>query len=150
MAAKSALFDGQLLSLIFNQTPIAGLGVGTTTTTLPSLYVSLHKAAIDQTASQAVSETTYAGYSRIAVSRVSGVTGWVVSTTASTASATPGSNITFPSCASASTDTISYFAVGLASSGAGQILYWGPISPTIAMAQGVIPQLTTGSTVSET
>lgn len=40
-------------------------------------------------------------------------------------------------------------AVGKATSGAGQILYSGTVTPNISISNGVTPRLTTASTVTE-
>lgn len=64
------------------------------------------------------------------------------------ASVSPVAAITFPAC-TAGTNTITFWSVGVASSGATKILYSGAVSPSISVSSGVTPQLTTGSTVTE-
>ena len=46
-------------------------------------------------------------------------------------------------------ETETWFAVGKASSGAGEIYHAGPISPTIAVSSGVTSELGTGTTITE-
>ena len=58
------------------------------------------------------------------------------------------STVSFPAC-TGGTATAAYFAVGTASSGTGEILHTGPLSPTINISTGVTPQLTTGTTITE-
>lgn len=142
MAAKGSTFDNQLLALIFNGTTIANIAQNASVSPLTNLYVSLHTANPGVGGSQTTSEAAYGSYARVAVARTSG--GWTVSGS----SVSPVSNISFPQ-ATSGTETETYFAVGTASSGAGQILYFGTITPNISVATGVIPVLTSASTVTE-
>lgn len=144
MAAKGSTFDNQLLALIFNATAIANIAINHTTSPLTNLYVSLHTATPGAGGTQTTSEAAYGAYARVAVSRVGTANGWTVSGS----SVSPISTITFPTATSGS-ETESFFAIGTTSTGAGEILYFGPISPTITVSSGVIPQLTTSSTITE-
>ena len=144
MAAKGSTFDNQLLALIFNGTAIANIAINHTASPLTNLYVSLHTASPGSGGTQTTSEAAYGAYARVAVSRVGSANGWTVTG----ASVSPISTITFPTATSGS-ETESFFAIGTTSSGAGEILYFGPISPTITVSSGVIPQLTTSSTITE-
>ena len=56
--------------------------------------------------------------------------------------------VNFPK-ATGGSETETYFSIGTASSGTGKILHAGPISPTINVSNGVTPQLTTGTTITE-
>lgn len=140
--AKGSTFDNQLLKLIFNATNIANIADNTATSPLTNLYLSLHTADPTSAGSQTTSEATYTGYARVAVSR--NTAGWTVSGN----SVSPAATISFPAC-TGGTNTITNFAVGTASTGAGEILYTGTVTPNIAVASGVTPQLTTASTVTE-
>lgn len=145
MAAKGSTFDNQLLCLIFNGTAIANIAINHTTSPLTNLYVSLHTSTGPGAGgTQTTNEAAYGAYARVAVSRVGSANGWTVSG----ASVSPISTITFPTATSGS-ETESFFAIGTTSAGAGEILYYGPISPTITVTSGVIPQLTTSSTITE-
>ena len=139
---KGATFENSLLQLIFNATAIATIAQNNTTSPLTSLYVSLHTADPTSTGSQNTSEATYTGYARVAVARTSG--GWVVSSN----SVSPAATISFPAC-TGGTNTITNWSVGTASTGAGEILYTGPVTPNISVSSGVTPQLTTASTITE-
>ena len=142
MGSKSNTFETDLLDLIFNATAIANIADNAASAPLTNLYVSLHTAALDDTSVQNTSECAYTSYARVAVARTSG--GWTVSGN----SVVPAATISFPA-ATGGTETASYWAVGVASSGATKILYWGAISPTISISSGVTPQLTTASTITE-
>lgn len=141
--AKSSAFDNQLLLLTFNATAIAGLAMNTTTSALTSLFVALHTADPTAAGTQSSNEIAYTGYARVPVVR-SG-SGWVVTG----ASVSPAANISFPPGTGGS-GTASFWSVGAAVSGASQIFYSGPITPTIVCGAGVTPVLTTGSTITET
>ena len=45
--------------------------------------------------------------------------------------------------------TVTHFSVGTASSGAGKILYSGTVTPNIVTGNGVTPQLTTSTQITE-
>lgn len=140
--AKGATFDNDLLKLIFNATAIANMADNAASSPLTNLYVSLHTADPTSAGSQTSSEANYTSYARVAVARTSG--GWTVTGN----SVSPAATISFPAC-TGSTNTVTNWAVGTASSGAGKILYTGAVSPNISVASGVTPQLTTASTVTE-
>ena len=139
---KSSTFDNDFLKMVFNATPIANIADNAATSPLTNLYVALHTADPTAAGTQSSSEATYTGYARVAVARTSG--GWTVTG----ASVSPAAAITFPAC-TAGTNTITYWSVGVASSGSTKILYSGAVSPSISVSSGVTPQLTTGSTVTE-
>lgn len=139
---KNAAFDNSLLLLIFNATTIANIANNASSSPLTNLYVSLHTADPTTSGNQTSSEATYTGYARVAVARTSA--GWTVTTN----SVSPAATISFPAC-TGGTNTITNWAVGSASTGTGSILYSGTVSPNISVANGVTPQLTTASTVTE-
>jgi len=140
--SKGDTFESDLLSLIFTATAIANIADNAGSSPLTSLYVSLHTASPGEDGNQTTNETSYGGYVRQAVAR-SG-SGWTVTGS----SVSPAVTITFPTCTSGSA-TIMYAAVGTASSGTGKVLYYGEISPNIAVSVGIAPQLTTSSTIQE-
>lgn len=140
--SKSNAFENSLLKLIFNATAIANLADNAATSPLTNLYVSLHTADPGEAGDQSTSEATYTGYARVAVLRTTG--GWTVTNN----SVSPVANIDFPNC-TGGTNTITYFGVGTASSGAGVLYYSGTVSPSISVSSGVTPRLTTASTITE-
>jgi hypothetical protein len=140
--SKSNAFENSLLKLIFNATAIANLADNAATSPLTNLYVSLHTADPGEAGDQSTSEATYTGYAHVAVLRTSG--GWTVTNN----SVSPVANIDFANC-TAGTNTITYFGVGTASSGAGVLYYSGTVTPSISVSSGVTPRLTTASTITE-
>jgi len=140
--SKSNAFENSLLKLIFNATAIANLADNAATSPLTNLYVSLHTADPGEAGDQSTSEATYTGYARVAVLRTSG--GWTVTNN----SVSPVANIDFGNC-TAGTNTITYFGVGTASTGAGVLYYSGTVTPSISVSSGVTPRLTTASTITE-
>jgi hypothetical protein len=138
--SKGNTFENDLLLLIFNNTDAALIGDATGlrgSSSAGSLYVSLHTANPDETGDQTTSETSYGSYARVAVAR-SGA-GWTVTANAVTNAAL----IQFPQCSSGSA-TLTHFAVGTASSGAGKILYKGSLSSNLAVSSGIQPQFAAG------
>lgn len=140
--SKGNTFENDLLKLIFNATAIANMADNAASSPLTNLYVSLHTADPGEAGDQTTSETTYTSYARVAVARTSG--GFTVTNN----SVSPAANIDFPEC-TGGTATITYFAIGTASSGTGKILYSGAVSPSISVSTGVIPRLKTTSAITE-
>jgi hypothetical protein len=139
MTGTGSTFANDLLKLIFQATAIANIADNAATSPLTNLYASLHTA--DPTSgNQNTSEAAYTSYARVAVARTSG--GWTVSTN----TVVPAATISFPA-ATGGSETESYAAIGTLVSGTGKVLFAGSISPTIAVSNGVTPQLTTSSTL---
>lgn len=143
--SKSNAFETALLQLLFNNQPIPLIGdaAGILGSAVGgSLYVSLHTADPGEAGTQATSEVAYTGYARVAVERTAD--GWTVTG----GSVSPTETIEFPMC-SGGTATVTHFGIGAAAAGAGLLLYKGPVTPTIAVANGVTPRLLTTSSVTE-
>lgn len=104
---------------------------------ITNLYVSLHTADPTAAGSQTSSEAAYTSYARVAVARTTG--GWSVSNETISNAAT----ITFPACTGGS-ETETYFGIGTAASGAGVLLYAGPLTSSLAVSNGITPSFATG------
>ncbi|MCA3450475.1 MAG: hypothetical protein INF92_08920 [Rhodobacter sp.] len=143
--SKSDAFESALLALIFQNTNIANIGDATGlrgAVAAGQLFLALHTADPGEAGTQTTSEVAYTGYARVGLARSSGaftITGNSVS---------PAANVNFPICTAGSA-TATHFSVGVASTGAGMVLYKGAISPAIAIAAGVTPQLTTATVITE-
>ena len=142
MAGKSDTFENDWLKLIFQATAIANIADNAASSPLTNLHIALHTADPGEAGVQNTSEATYTGYARVTVARTAG--GWTVTGS----SVSPVAAISFPAC-TAGTNTITHWSVGVASSGATKILYSGAVTPSISVSNGVTPQLTTASTVTE-
>lgn len=141
--SKGDTFENDLLKLIFNATAIANIADNAASSPLTNLYVSLHTADPGEAGNQTTNEISYTGYARVAVARTSG--GWTVSGS----SVSPVADITFGQMTAGTGGTATHAAIGTASSGTGKILYSGALSPTIAVSNGVTPQITSGSAITE-
>lgn len=141
--SKSNTFETDLLSLIFNGTPIANLADNAASSPLTNLYLALHTADPGEAGTQSTSEVSYTGYARVAVARTAG--GWTVSGN----SVSPVAAIEFGEMTAGTSGTATYATIGTASSGTGKVLYRGALTPSIAYAVGVVPRLRTTSTISE-
>ena len=131
------------LNLIFKNTSWANVGDATGlvgSSTAGSVYVSLHTADPGETGTQTTSETSYTSYARVAVAR-SGA-GWTVSGN----SAVPAATISFPAC-TGGTATITHFGIGTDSSGTGNLLMSGTVTPNLSVSSGVTPQLSTSTAI---
>lgn len=98
-----------------------------------NLYISLHNATPGPTGSQTTNETAYTNYARIAVARTSG--GWTITTGSGTtfSNVVNAGTVSFAACG-VTGDTITHWGIGLASSGAGTLLAFGPVGPVAGPA----------------
>lgn len=140
--SKGNTFENDLLGLIFNADAIANLADNAGTSPLTNLYVALHTADPGEAGNQTTSEATYTSYARAAVARTSG--GWTITAN----SVSPNANIDFPA-ATGGSETITHVSIGTDSTGTGKILYYGAITPNIAVSTGVTPRIGTGTTITE-
>lgn len=103
-----------------------------------NLYLSLHTADPGEGGNQTTSEATYTSYARVAVAR-SG-SGWTVTGN----QASNAALVQFPQ-ATGGTSTITYVAVGTASTGTGQLLYSGALNSSLSVSSGIQPQFSSGA-----
>lgn len=132
--------ETDLLKLLFTNTTWANVGDATGlvgSTAAGSYYISLHTADPGETGDQTTSEATYTGYARVAVARTTG--GWTVSGNTVTNAAA----INFAACTGGS-NTITYFAIGRASSGTGEIILSGALTSSLAVSNGITPSFAIG------
>jgi hypothetical protein len=124
--SKGNTTENDVLALIFNATALSW-------NANTNLYLALHTGDPGEGGSQTTSEATYTSYARVTVAR-SGV-GWTVSgNTASNAAL-----LQFPQCTGGSS-TVTHVSIGTAASGAGQILYSGALSASLAVTNLIQPQ----------
>lgn len=148
--SKSNTFENEILLLILNNTNIANIGDATGlrgSTAAGNLHIALHTADPGEAGDQTTSEVTLAAYAQYARQPVArSASGWTV--TGNSAALT--SAINFPQMTSGTGGAVAtHFSVGVAASGASKILYKGALTPTITINNGVTPQLSTGTTISE-
>lgn len=136
---KSTTTCNNILALLFNATAIANIADNAASAPLTNLYISLHTANPGVGGAQTTNETAYTNYTRVAVARTTG--GWDVPASAATANA---ALIQFPQCGVTGA-TITYVAIGTASSGAGLVLYAGALSSSLAVAELIVPQFAVGA-----
>lgn len=133
-------FENDLMLLVFNNTNAALIGDATGlrgSTTAGSLYIALHTASPTDSGSQTSSEATYTGYARVGIAR-SGAGFTVTANAVANAAA-----VTFGAC-TAGSSTVTYFSVGVASSGASKILWYGTIN-SLAVTASVTPSFAIGT-----
>jgi hypothetical protein len=142
MAGKSDFLEALILNLLFKGTTNSAWAASAGSAT--HIYVALYTADPTDAGAPTNNETSYTGYARVDRNRS---TDWTVSGTNPT-QVVPASNIDFGQC-TVGTPTITHFALVDSASGAGNILYSGTVTPNIAVSPGVIPRLTTASTITE-
>lgn len=134
-ASNSA--ETSILGLIFNATAWADLAENDTSSPATSLYVSLHTGDPGEGGSQTTSECAYTSYARVGVTRNAG--GWTVSG----ASVTNTAAVTFPQ-ATGGSETATHFGIGVASAGAGVLLFSGALVGSLAISSGKTPNFAVG------
>lgn len=144
--SKSNTFENELLLHIFNNADIANIGDAAglqNSAAAGSLYAALHTADPGEAGTATTNEISYTGYARVAIARSSAgftVTGNTVTLTA---------NVDFGKMTAGTGGTVTHFSIVKEVSGASVILYSGSVSPTIVVANGVIPRLETGTSITE-
>lgn len=131
-------FQNSIMLLLFNNTAIANVGSVAglqPSSSAGSLYVGLNTADPGAAGTQATSEAAYTSYARQAVAR-SGA-GWTISGSSPT-SAQNTAAVTFPAC-TGSSETETWFTVGLQSSGATVAMFQGPLTSSLAVSSGITP-----------
>ena len=130
-----------LLNLIFLNVAWANVGNAggiQGSTVAGSLYISLHNADPGVSGTQSTNETGYTNYARIGVVRTG--SGWSLASETMSNVAT----ISFATCG-VTGDMITYVAVGLASSGAGEILCRGALTSPVTVTTGIAPTFAAGA-----
>lgn len=125
--SKGNTFENELLLHIFQNADIALIGDAAglqNSATVGSLYVSLHTAEPGEAGDQTTNETAYTSYARVAVARTSG--GWTVSANQVSNAAA----VAFATCGLTGA-TITHFGIGTDASGAGKLLYSGPLGTVV-------------------
>ena len=140
---KSNYLDSAILELLFNGTPIPNLADNAGTSPLLFLYQSLHTASPGAAGDQSSNEAAYPGYARVPWARSSGA--WVPTAQ----QVNPNMVVSFPAASGATSEVETYWGIGTESTGSGRLLYFGTITPSIPMSNGVIPQLSPLSVVTE-
>ena len=105
-----------------------------------SRYITLHTATPGVGGTQTTNEATYTSYARVTVTASSGFTA------ASSASSSNTGTISFPQC-TGGTNTITYVSIGTASTGAGQVIYFGALTSSLAVANLILPLFSIGALV---
>lgn len=133
--------ENAILALVFNGTAWANYADNAAGTPQTQISLTLHTADPGDAGNQSTSETAYTGYARLTPARSTG--GWTVSGSSPTQAALAAAQ-NFGAC-TAGTATITNFTTGKTGGGATAILWSGTVSPNIAVANGVTPQLTTAT-----
>lgn len=138
--SKTNTFENELLLHIFQNADIALIGDAAglqNSAAAGNLYLSLHTAEPAEGGDQSSNEAAYTNYARVAVVRSS--SGWTVAANQVSNAAA----INFPACGLTGA-TITHFGIGTDVSGAGKLLYKGPLGTVI---QGPFTALATGELI---
>lgn len=146
---KGFNYEGQLLNLLFAAKAIVGVADNTAAAPLTGLWCALHATDPSTTGQTGGAEGGYTAYTRVLTTRSTAGFSLTSGTSTTPATISPVAAINFPQCATTSTGTFAFCSFGSTSSGVGQIFYVGAISPTINYGNGVTPQISTGSSITE-
>ncbi len=134
MSATNA-FETAMLDLYFTNTDHANIGDAAglqNSATAGSFYISLHTADPGEAGSQSTSESAYTNYARVAVAR--SAAGWTIAGN----NASNAAIITFPT-GGATGSLVTYFGIGTASTGAGNLLFSGALTSSLQVNSGITP-----------
>lgn len=123
--SKSDTLEAGWLDLLFLNTDFTGVGDAgglRGSVTAGSLFVSMHTDDPGEAGTQLTNEAAYTNYARVAVARTAG--GWTRSTNNVSNTAT----VTFPQAGAGSPEDERFFGIGTASTGAGKLLFSGPLT----------------------
>lgn len=138
--------ESDILLLIFNNTNWANLGDATGlrgSTTAGSFFIELSTGTLTDTSTQTTTEAAYTNYTRQAVARSSA--GWTKSGTSPTQVANTAA-ITFPACG-VTGETETNFSLGRDTSGAGEVLWYGALTSSLVVSNGITPSFASGALV---
>lgn len=143
--SKTNSWENGLLLLVFNNTNFANVGDATGlrgSSTAGSFYISLHTADPGEAGDQTTNEATYTSYARQAIAR-SGAGFTVTNDTV-----VPAADTSFPA-SGGTTNVITHYGIGTASSGAGVLLYKGAYTASKSIETGDTPIHKASSSVIE-
>lgn len=131
--AKGADLREAWLRFVFHGTLPAAFLNGSISGAITTLYVSQHTAAPGESpaSGQSTNEAGYSGYARLAVARTAG--GWTISDPVASGDwqAVNVAELAWDPKADAGSVSITHIGIGTAASGAGTLLYSGPIGPVV-------------------
>lgn len=138
---KSTSACNSILALICNGTAWADLAENDSSSPITNLYLSLHTADPGVGGSQETNEATFTGYARLPVVRTT--SGWAVPSGGATENAALAQ---FDEC-TGSSNIITYVGIGKSVSGAGLMLYSGPLADARTISAGIQAQFAAGALV---
>lgn len=136
--------EANILKLLFTAVAIANVADNAAASPITTVSTALHTADPLDAGTQATSEAAYTNYARTTVARTTG--GFTVSGTTPT-QVVPVANIDFPTGGATGGAATGFFSFGKTNTGATDIFFSGTISPVITTGNGVLPRLTTSTTV---
>jgi len=135
-----------LALLLFQNVAMANIGNSgglQPSTSAGYFYIALHTQNPTSSGTQSSYEAAYTGYARVAVARSSA--GWIIAGNQPT-SISNAAVVTFP-VSNGNPETETYFSIGTASVGAGQILISGALTTPVYVSVGITPIFAIGSIV---
>jgi hypothetical protein len=149
MVGKVNTCSQAFLKLLFQAVAWANIADNAATSPITVIVVSLHTADPTVTAgsgtinTQNASETNYTSYARVSVTR--NAANWPLTSQ----TINPAAAITFPA-GTGGAGTVTHFGLGKTTgTGATELFYAGTVTPNITVGNGITPQLTTATAITE-
>jgi hypothetical protein len=130
--------ESDLLKLLFQNTAWANLGSAgglQPSSAAGSFFIGLSTGTLTGASTQTTTEAAYTSYARVAVARSSA--GWTITGSAPTISENAAA-VTFPA-ATGGSETETYAVIGRDTSGAGEVIFWGALTSSLAVSNGITP-----------
>lgn len=140
--SKSNAAENAILLLIYNATAWADIAQNDGSSPATDIHFGGHTADPGEAGAGNTNEIAYTSYARVAVAR-SGA-GFTVTAN----SVSPAAAVTFPA-GSGGSGTMTHFSTTIGSSGATVNIHKGTVTPNIVCGNGVTPQLTTATAITE-
>ena len=135
--------ENAILNLILRATAWANIADNAATGPHTTLGMALATADPGDAGTMSTSEVAYTGYVRQTVARS---TGW---TAASGGVSNLAADLDYP-VGTGGTGTVTFLNVGRPTAGATDSIFSGPVAPSIATGNGIIPRLTTATSITLT
>lgn len=148
--SKSDATENAFLALVYTAVTWSGVAANDGTGTKTHIMFAGHTADPGETGNQSTSAIAYTGAARVAKTRdTNATTGFTVTAN----SVSPNTAVTFPA-GSGGSGTMTHFSTGFATSSTPTtsteaIIHSGTVTPNIVTGNGITPQLTTSTAITE-
>lgn len=141
--STSDVAENAILDLILRATTWSNVAVNATSSPLTNLHAALATGDPGDNGTMSTNEVTYTDYARQNIARSTGFNA------ASGGVSALAANLDFP-VGSGGSGTVTHTSIGRTGGGAVDIFFSGTVTPNIVTGNGIIPRLTTSTTITIT